>query len=345
MRVETRLTGLTGLPAKARHAQALGYDGVASQETDHDPFFPLVLAAEHAPALTLTSSVAIAFPRSPMITAQLSYDLQRFSDGRFRLGIGPQVKGHNERRFSVPWSAPAPRLREYVGALRAIWDCWESGGPLDFQGDHYTFTLMTPFFRPEPIAHPHIPVYLSAVGPVMCRLAGEIADGLRLHSLCSAKYLTDVMLPNIEAGARAAGRSLADVDLVASARVIVGADDETIRRGKAELARLIAFYGSTKVYQQVLAVHGWGDVQRQLHDLSLEDRWDDMPRLISDEMIETFGVVGRPDEIAPQLLNRFAPCSTVLISIPDGSDPQDTPDDEAPQREADARALITALHA
>ena len=340
MNVETRLTGLTNLPAKAKHAQALGYQGVATQETDHDPFFPLLLAAEHAPNLTLTSSVAIAFPRSPMITAQLSYDLQRFSNGRFRLGIGPQVKGHNQRRFSIPWSAPAPRLREYVGALRAIWDCWDTGDPLNFQGDHYTFTLMTPFFRPDPINHPHIPIYLSAVGPVMCRLAGEIADGLRLHSLCSKKYLADVMLPNIEAGARAAGRSLADVDLVASARLLVATDDNSLRQGKAELARLIAFYGSTRVYQHVLDVHGWGDVQRQLHDLSLEDRWDHMPNLITDEMIETFAIVGPPDAIAPQLLDRFALCSTVLTSIPDGSDPGDTP-----QHEANARTILAALTA
>ena len=340
MRVETRLTGLTDLPARARHAQALGYDGLATQETAHDPFFPLLLAAEHAPTLTLATSVAIAFPRSPMITAQLSYDLQRFSNGRFRLGLGPQVKGHNERRFSVPWSAPAPRLREYVQALRAIWDCWNGGGPLNFQGQHYTFTLMTPFFRPPPSAHPHIPVYLSAVGPGMCRLAGEVADGLRLHSLCSAKYLSDVILPNLEAGARRAGRSLADVDLAASARVIVATDDATVRRGKAELARLIAFYGSTQIYQQVLGLHGWGNLQRQLHDLSAADRWDDMPNLISDAMIETFGVVGPPDAIAPKLRERFSPCSTVLLSIPDGSNPGDTPADEA-----NARAILTALRA
>ena len=340
MRVEARIDcDLAQVPAYTQHAERLGFDALNTHETQHDPFFPLVLAAEHTQRITLGTNVAIAFPRSPMITANIGYDLQRFSNGRFRLGLGPQVKGHNERRFSVPWSAPAPRLREYVQALRAIWDCWNGGGPLDFQGQHYTFTLMTPFFRPPPIDHPHIPVYLSAVGPGMCRLAGEVADGLRLHSLCSAKYLNDVILPNLEAGARRADRSLADIDLAASARILVATDDATVRRGKAELARLIAFYGSTQIYQQVLGLHGWGNLQRQLHDLSAADRWDDMPNLISDAMIETFGVVGPPNEIAPKLRERFGPCSTVLISIPDGSSPGDTPADEA-----NARAILAALH-
>ena len=337
MRVETRLrSNLHAAADDARDAEALGYDGLVSTEIKHDPFFPLVLAAEHTSTITLTTGVAIAFPRSPMITATIAWDLQRHSNGRFRLGIGPQVKGHNERRFSVPWSPPAPRLREYVLALRAIWDCWAGGGPLDFEGDHYRFNLMPPVFRPEPIDHPRIPVYISAVGPVMCRVAGEFCDGLRTHSLCSAKYLSDVILPNVEEGARAADRSLDDINITAGGFTILGDSDDEIRRGKQDVARRFAFYASTCNYQAVLDVHGWGGLTKQLHDLSVQDRWDDMPALITDDMLETFALIGSADDIAPQLLDRYATtCSTVVLELPHTTSADN----------ARARRLIDQLHA
>ena len=336
MRIETKLpTDLHAAADNARRAEALGFDGLTTQETAHDPFFPLLLAAEHTSTLDLATSVAIAFPRSPMITANIAWDLQGFSAGRFRLGIGPQVKGHNERRFSVPWSPPAPRLREYVLALRAIWKSWETGGPLDFQGEHYTFTLMTPFFRPEPIQHPHIPVYISAVGPVMCRVAGETCDGLRIHPLCSTKYLNDVILPNVELGAKAAGRTLAEIDLIAGGFIVPGDTDEEIRHGKRLVANRIGFYGSTRTYQRVLDVHGWGGLTKDLHEFSVQDRWDDMPDLITDEMLEAFAVIGSTEDCARGVLQRFgSACSTVSL---DPSDPW----------AADARAhrMIDLLHA
>ena len=337
MRVEARIDcDLAQVPAYAQHAERLGFDALNTHETQHDPFFPLVLAAEHTQRITLGTNVAIAFPRSPMITANIGYDLQRLSNGRFRLGLGPQVKGHNERRFSVPWSAPAPRLREYVQALRAIWDCWNGGGSLNFQGQHYTFTLMTPFFRPPPIAHPHIPVYLSAVGPGMCRLAGEVADGLRLHPLCSVKYLSDVILPNVEAGARATGRSLADVDLVCGGFLIPADDDQAIRSGKAAVAQRIAFYASTRTYQPVLDIHGWGHLTAKFHELSIQNRWREMPELVSDAMLEAFAAIGPPEAAARDVLTRYgATCSAVSLDMPPGTAEDD----------ATLRRLIDTFHA
>ena len=337
MRVESRIDcDLAAVPAFARRAETLGFDTLNTHETQHDPFFPLVLAAEHTQRITLGTSVAIAFPRSPMITANIGWDLQGLSGGRFQLGIGPQVKGHNERRFSVPWSPPAPRLREYVLALRAIWNCWTGGGPLDFQGDHYTFTLMTPFFRPQPIAHPQVPVYISAVGPVMCRVAGEVCDGLRLHPLLSVKYLNEVVLPNIEAGAGAAGRRLTDVDLVCGGFIIPADDDDAIRAGKAAIAQRIAFYASTRTYQGVLDVHGWGHLTAQFHELSVQDRWAEMPNLVSDAMLEAFASVGRPEDAARDVLARYgSTCSAVALDMPPGTDA----DDDI------ARRLIDVLHA
>ena len=337
MQVESRIDcDLAQVPTIAKRAEALGFDALNTHETQHDPFFPLVLAAEHTETITLGTNVAIAFPRSPMITANLGWDLQGLSDGRFRLGLGPQVKGHNERRFSVPWSPPAPRLREYILALRAIWDCWTSGGPLDFQGDHYTFTLMTPFFRPEPISHPHIPVYIAAVGPVMCRIAGEVCDGLRLHPLLSTKYLNDIVLPNIEAGARAAGRSITDVDLICGGFVIPADDDNSIRAGKAAIAQRIAFYSSTRTYQGVLDVHGWGHMTAQFHEMAAQDRWAEMPEIVSDEMLEAFASIGPPEDAARDVLARYGPtCSAVALDMPPGTDTDD----------ATCRRLIDTLHA
>ncbi|HEX2173421.1 MAG TPA: TIGR03617 family F420-dependent LLM class oxidoreductase, partial [Dehalococcoidia bacterium] len=218
-----RATELSAIPEATRQAERLGYDGVTSNETNHEAFLPIVLMAEHSERLEVGTSIAISFPRSPMIVANLAWDLQKFSRGRFNLGLGTQVKGHNQRRFSVPWSPPAPRMREYVQALRAIWDCWQNGTKLDFTGEHYTFTLMTPMFDPGPIEHPKIPIYLAAVGDAMCRLVGEVADGIRLHTFNTPKYVQQVILPSIEAGAKRAGRSMSDLEIIGGSFIVTGA--------------------------------------------------------------------------------------------------------------------------
>lgn len=325
MKIEAHLKDgdLRKIGAAARRWEELGYDGMITTETAHDPFYPLLLAAEHTSRLELATAIAVAFPRSPMITAYAAWDLQSFSGGRLLLGLGTQVKGHNERRFSVPWGPPAPRLREYILALRAIWDCWQNNTRLDFRGRYYTFTLMTPFFSPGPIDHPHIPIYISAVNQVMCRLVGEICDGVRLHPFTSAKYLREAILPNIEAGASAAGRRLADIDVVGSPFIVTGADRREIEKAKAPIKRQIAFYASTRTYKPVLDIHGWGDICLHLNRMSVEGRWQEMGDLVTDEMLEEFAIVAHQSEVAGKLKERFAGLATRLtLDLPSGT-PED----------------------
>ena len=327
MKVETRLPlgdadisrtlNLADVPAGARLLEDLGYDGMVTPELKYDPFLPLAVAATVTTRLELTTSVAIAFPRSPMITALMAWDLQRASRGRFILGLGTQVKGHNERRYSVPWSAPGPRLREYILSLRAIWDSWQYGKPLRFEGEHYRFTLMTPAFNPGPIEHPRIPVHVAGVNPYNCRLAGELGDGIRIHSLHSREYLADVILPAVEAGASRAGRSLKDVEVCVGVLIATAPDEGELSRRVEEVRRRIAFYGSTRTYMPVFARHGWEATVEQLHELSRRGAWDEMPKLISDRMVETFAVVGTYDRIAARLRERYAGLADrIQFSIP-----------------------------
>jgi len=322
MRVETGITlDLDKVADDARRLESLGYDGVITPETIHDPFFPLLVAAEHTTNLQIGTGVAIAFPRSPMVVAQISWDLAGFSGGRFRLGLGTQVKGHNERRFSTPWSPPAPRMREYVLALKAIWRTWATGEKLNFQGQHYTFTLMTPNFTPPPIAHPGIPVYIAAVGPVMCQVAGEVCDGLRMHSFNTPKYMHDVVLPNLEKGAKKAGRSIKDIDLVCTSFAAVGATDEEIQKARRSVAQNISFYGSTRTYQGVFDVHGWGDLTTKLHEMSLAGEWAAMGELITDDVLEQFAVIGKPEAVGREMIKRYGDaCSTCTYGAPTRTD-------------------------
>jgi probable F420-dependent oxidoreductase len=296
---------LAEVPAAARQAEALGYDEIASSETQHDPFLPLALAAEHTERVGLTTSVAIAFPRSPMIVANMSWDLQLYSKGRFILGLGTQVKGHNERRFSVKWSPPGPRMREYILALRAIWDSWQNGTRLNFEGEHYTFTLMTPFFNPGPIEHPNIPIHIAGVNPFMCRLAGEVADGLRMHGFNTPKYIKEVVLPAVEEGLRRSGRSRKDIEISGGGFIITGKDQAELEKNIQAAKRQISFYGSTRTYMPVFDVHGWSETGMRLHRLSLEGKWDIMPDEITDEMLEEFAVIGTHDDIIPRIKTRF----------------------------------------
>jgi probable F420-dependent oxidoreductase len=302
----------------AQHVEALGFDGLITPETGHDPFFPLLIAAEHTQRITLGTSVAIAFPRSPFVTAQIAWDLQHFSGGRFQLGLGTQVKGHNERRYSTPWvGPPGPRLREYILCLRAIFDTFQNNTPPRFQGKYYQFTLINPFFNPGPIEHPHVPIYISAVGPYMCRLAGELCDGVRLHGFNTLKYTREVVLPNLEAGAKKAGRSVRDIDIVGGGFIITGRNREELERLKQATRNQVAFYGSTRTYHGVLEAHGWGEIGMRLHQLSLEGKWQEMASLITDDILREFAIIGAPDEIAPQIKERWGGIvTTVSLAFP-----------------------------
>jgi probable F420-dependent oxidoreductase len=297
---------LKSLPGYARKVEALGYDCLWSAETQHDPFLPLAVAATATSTIKLGTSIAVAFPRSPMITAHLAWDLQKASDGRFLLGLGSQVKGHNERRFSVKYESPAAKMREIVLALRAIWDCWQNGTKLNFKGRFYRFDLMTPFFNPGPIAHPRVPVYIAGVNEHMCRVAGEVCDGLHVHPFNSPKYLREYVHPWVEEGLRASGRSRRDFVYTTSTFVVLG-DTEAERTAAARAVKQqIAFYASTRTYEPVLAAHGWQDLTAHLHRKSVEGDWEGMADLITDEMLDTYAVTGTYGDLGRALRERYA---------------------------------------
>jgi probable F420-dependent oxidoreductase len=293
------------VPAAARRIEALGYSSALAPETNRDPFLPLALAAEHTTRLGLGTSVAIAFPRAPMVIAQVAWDLQRFSGGRFALGIGSQVRKHNEERFSVKWTAPVARMREYILTLRAIWDSWQHGSKPAWVGAHYRYTYTTPFFNPGPIEHPRIPVAISAVNPAMCRLAGEVCDGVRLHNFCTRRYLDDVILPNIARGAAKAGRTPDQIELAGGGFIATGADDQAVQKQFESIRRQVSFYGSTPSYLGVLEAHGWGDLGARLNKLSREGKWQEMATAVPDEVVHAFAAVGRYDEIVARIRERF----------------------------------------
>ena len=332
LRVETLLLGptweqytggtagpiaLEGIGRAAAKIEEMGFDGITTPEAGHDPFLPLTIAAEHTRDISLGTNVAIAFPRSPMVTAQIAWDLQNYSGGRFRLGLGTQVKGHNERRYSTPWpSPPGPRMREYLLCLQAMLRTFQSGERPDFSGEHYRFTLMSPFFNPGPIDHPDVPIYISALNKYMARLAGELCHGIRLHPLTSIGYMNDVVLPAMEAGARRAGRSLSEVDIVASPFLVTGETAADVEAAKAGVKQQIAFYSSTRTYHTVLEHHGWGEVGRTLHALSIEGKWQGMLDQISDEIVDAFSIVATYDELASKLKERWGGiASTIFLGL------------------------------
>ena len=288
---------LNGVAAEAAWAESIGYDGIAANETAHDPFLPLAVAATTTGRVTLETHVAIAFPRSPMVLAYTARDLQDSSGGRFRLGLGTQVKGHIERRFSTRWGSPGPRLREYVQSLRAIWSCWDTGSNLEYAGDFYQFSLMTPFFSPGPSEYSHPQVFTAAVNGYNCLVAGECSDGLMLHSLTSPEYVRQVVKPNISEGARRADRDPGDVSLVGGGFIVTGPNQAAIRDQEAETRRRIAFYSSTRTYFPVLECHGFEDIGRQLHRLSLEGKWEEMGDLVPDDMLHAFAIIGEYGDI------------------------------------------------
>jgi probable F420-dependent oxidoreductase len=296
---------LSAVPATAREIEALGYDGVYTFEGPHDPFFPLVLAAEHSERLDLTTAIAIAFARSPMNLAHIGWDLQTMSNGRAILGLGSQIKPHIEKRFSMPWSRPAARMRELVLAIRAIWSTWQDGPPLRFEGEFYRHTLMTPFFTPARSEVGTARIFLAGVGEKMTEVAGEVADGFLVHPFSTAEFISTHTLPALERGLATSGRSRADIEIAWPVMVVTG-ETEADREAAAGTTRAqLAFYGSTPAYKVVLDAHGWGDLHPELNRLSKEGRWDVMASLLDDEMLETFAVVGAPDEIAPKIKARY----------------------------------------
>ena len=307
MKVDTGIgTDLDKIPALVRDIEGLGYDGVNAAETSHDPFFPLLLAAEHTERIELRTSIAVAFARNPMNLANLGHDLNAYSKGRFTLGLGSQIKPHITKRFSMPWGAPAAQMRELVLAMRAIWASWYAGEPLQFVGDHYRHTLMTPAFTPENTEYGAPKVVLAAVGPRMTEVAGEVADGMMIHPFSNIAYIESVTLPALERGLAKAGRSRDDFELSYSNFVVTGRDEAEFEANKAAVKKRIAFYGSTPAYKGVLDAIGVGDLQAELNTLSKQGRWDEMGTLISDEMVEAFGVVGETKDIAGQMLARYA---------------------------------------
>jgi probable F420-dependent oxidoreductase len=265
----------------------------------------LAIAATATSRIKLGPEVALAFPRNPMVLAYTAWDLQRASNGRFILGLGTQVKAHNERRFSVKWDSPGPRLREYVLAIRAIWDCWQNGTKPRFEGQHYRFTLMTPFFSAGPIAHPNVPIWIAGVNTYMCELAGELCDGFHVHPFHSDRYLRDSLLPEIGRGLAKAGRKREDIVLATSAFVIAGDTDEELERAKDPVRMQIAFYASTRTYVRVLESHGWGDTCTRLNEKAAKGDWGGMASEITDEMLDVFAVTARWDDVAAKVKARY----------------------------------------
>jgi probable F420-dependent oxidoreductase len=308
---------------EARRAEEAGYAGVWSAETSHDPFFPLLLGAEHTERLELGTGIAVAFARSPMTLAVTANDLQRVSHGRFLLGLGSQIRPHIEKRFSMPWSHPAARMREFIFAMRAIWDCWQNGTKLDFKGDFYSHTLMTPFFNPGPSDYGVPKVFLAAVGEKMTETAGEAADGMLVHGFTTERYLREVTMPALERGWVKGGKTRADFQLSLPAFIVTGRDEQETDKAAAAVRQQIAFYGSTPAYRGVLELHGWGELQGELNGLSKQGLWEELGRLITDEILSTFAIVAEPANVAKELLGRFGDvCDRLSFYAPYSAAPE-----------------------
>ena len=329
MRVLTTLPqeDLRKVPAAAKAAEADGYDGLLTLENRNEPFLAHAVAAVVTERIGLGTGIAIAFARSPMVVANLCWDLQIAARGRFVLGLGPQIRAHNEKRFSVPWSPPVPRLREYVLALRAIWTAWEKGEKLDFRGEHYTFTLMTPNFVPASLHLPMVPVTLAGVGPHSLRLAGEVADGLRLHPFCTRRYLEEEVNARLAEGFAKSGRKREDFEVSGGGFLATGKDDAAVARMFEWVRMRVAFYGSTPAYWPVLELHGEGELGRKLNALSKQGKWDEMTASIPDDLVHLFAAVGRHDQIAAVIEKRFGGVSDTLNASVNSATPSDMPPD------------------
>ncbi len=298
---------LRSITTAAAAAERIGFDALWAPEFGNDPLLASALAAANTSRVKLGTGVMVAFPRSPMATAYGAWDLAGLSRGRFILGLGTQVKGHIERRYSVKWEPPVPRMREYVESLRAIFKCWSEGASrLSYQGRYYNFSLMTPFFAPAPHEFSRIPIYVAGVNPLICKMAGELCDGLHAHPFNSPEYLRERVLPHVEAGLKKAGRKREDFSIVAGVFVITGASQKEIEQTRESVRQQIAFYASTRTYHTVLETHGWGEVSARLHEKAARGDWRAMSREITDEMLEAFAVSGELDEVSAKVKTRYA---------------------------------------
>ncbi len=294
-----------GIADQATRAEASGYDGVWSAETSHDPFLPIAVGAAATEKLEFGTGITVAFARNPMTLAVVANDLQLLTKGRFMLGMGSQIKPHITKRFSMPWSHPAPRMREMIQAIRAIWKSWETGDKLDFRGEFYTHTLMTPFFNPghNPYGNPKI--LLAGVGEHMTEVAGEVGDGFLVHGFTTERYLREVSLPALERGAAKVGKTRNDLTVSYPGFVVTGSDDQGTEAAADAVRQQIAFYGSTPAYRPVLELHGWGDLQSELNTLSKRGEWVKMGGLIDDDVLNAFAIVCPLDSVATEVRNRF----------------------------------------
>jgi probable F420-dependent oxidoreductase len=300
-----------------------GFDGVVAPENRHNPFLALAAAALVTRRIQLGTAVAMAFPRSPTITAMEAWDIHAASGGRFYLGLGSQVKSHIERRYGVAWTAPEPRLRDYIGATRALWRCWEQQEPLDFHSEHYTLTLMTPNFAPEPTGLPPPPIAIGAVGPAMLRLAGERCDGVRLHPFSTRRHLAEFCSAHIAEGLRRGGRSRAEIEVVAGGFIATGPDLESVRKAREHVRYRIAFYSSTKAYWDVLRLHGLDELGEKLIDYPRLGRWSEMAGLIPDEVIDLFAVCAPYDSLADRIEERYGGLADTIELQIDAAGPRD----------------------
>lgn len=320
MRVITQIPNndLHAAQAIARLAERAGFDAVVTAENAHGPFLPLAAAALGTERIGLETAVAMAFPRSPTIMAHSAWDVHLASKGRFGLGLGSQVKAHNERRFGVPWSAPVPRMRDYIGALRAVWHAWETGGKLDFQSENYKLSLMTPNFSPKPNGLPPIPVSLAAVGPAMQKLAGEVADGVRLHPFSTRRYLAEVSTARIAEGLVKGGRSRKDLEVIAGGYGFIGTgrDAEAVAKARAYVRFRVAFYCSTRDYWDVLRLHDLVDLGERVNPLPREGRWEEMKTIIPEDIVDLFATVVRYEDLPAAIEKRYGGyADTVLLQI------------------------------
>jgi probable F420-dependent oxidoreductase len=327
MRVATTVPqdDLRKVKTAAQSTEADGYNIITTMENKHDPYLPLAIAAVETETIELATAIAISFSRSPMATANLSWDLNEASRGRFILGLGTQVKAHNERRFSVPWSPPAPRMKEYIKALKAIWRCWRFGDDLKFEGQHYQFTLMPPYFNPESLGLRLPPVTLAAVGPAMLRVAGEVADGARLHPFCTPKYLSETVLPELKKGMERGGRSRETFEITGGGFIATGPNDAKVHEIREWIRYRVGFYGSTPAYYPVLEAHDLKDLGLKLNRMTKDGKWDKLQDVISDDVLELFAISGRHDEIKSVIEKRLGSMTDTVYASANSALPSDLP--------------------
>ena len=307
----------------AQTLERRGYDGGWTGEISHDAFLPLLLAAEHTETLEIGTCIAVAFARNPMTIANVAWDLNAYSQGRFVLGLGSQIRAHIEKRFGMPWGKPVARMREFIAALDAIWSCWNDGTELRFEGEYHRHTLMTPMFVPEAQPYGTPRVFLAAVGEAMTELCGEVADGMHTHAFTTPRYIAEVSLPALQRGIEKAGRTRADVEVCCPAFVVTGTTEEEMAAAATAMRRQISFYGSTPAYRGVLDVHGWGDLQLELRTLSMRGEWEAMGDLITDDILETFAVVEPLDRVAAAVRARYeGVVDRIMMGLPNATDEQ-----------------------